>query len=192
MFLVLFIILYDVALFDACFPTIAPDEYYPTATLPEYTTPIATTEMVTEKASISTTEMITSKITTEEMMEETTVGVVKKCDQCKTADIKTRVYTNEESLTFEEMPLEDGCKRTRLTCKREGVSTCRIVDALLEPYDPIVYETLPSLGDERYSTSFSTVLSCDDDGTYSGLETWITGGTKVKIEGIYCHFDQCE
>ncbi|EGT31796.1 hypothetical protein CAEBREN_08005 [Caenorhabditis brenneri] len=113
-----------------------------------------------------------------------------KCP-CKMERRNREKIVRTEKITV-ELPLEDGCKRTRVTCKREGVSKCRLVDALLEPYGVETYAGTPTLGIEYGVTSMTAILSCEEDGAYYGIEEFCTNGEKVKIDGIYCHFAECE
>ncbi|EGT59151.1 hypothetical protein CAEBREN_25415 [Caenorhabditis brenneri] len=98
---------------ETCVPTVAPDEYYPTASLPEYTTRPMEATTTAEEEEMTTTAGAASTTAAENM-----------CGDCDINDIAPTTVPDGSSFDFSELDPVDGCIQTRVVCSRTDDSVC--------------------------------------------------------------------
>ncbi|CAL2034463.1 unnamed protein product [Caenorhabditis brenneri] len=167
---------------ETCFPTIPPDEYYPTSTLPD---------SATQKALMPSTE--NSEATTSGGEEgSTTAGggggagsstateEENKCNECEISAIEP-VLADPATLFYSE-PRDpvDGCMTTYAICRRDDDKLCDNVEMFATNADG----AFPITGNVALG-SIDTIFTCGADGKYK-WET-ITG-----IESLSCNFINCD
>ncbi|EGT35899.1 hypothetical protein CAEBREN_08643 [Caenorhabditis brenneri] len=153
---------------ETCVPTVAPDEYYPTASLPEYTTRPMEATTTAEEEEMTTTAGVAS-----------TTAAASMCDQCNVDDIAPTTLPKDSRFITENRDPVDGCLRIWVKCQRTDAKVCN--EAFLYAENPTGTH---SLTDEPTPASAAGLLSCDDDGTYSY-------GDAKMITKLTCFFDDC-
>lgn len=155
-----------------CLATIAPEEYYPTASLP----PSPTTQMSVDTTTVEATT--TTEI--EETTETTSTVDPELCTKCDINKITPRMLQNDvEYAASDEHPV-DGCEQKQILCKRSDRLQCTTVQMFAVTADTSVSIT--------ELTTVSMVLAnvnCDDTGKWSFKES------AAGIEQITCNFEGC-
>ncbi|CAL2034461.1 unnamed protein product [Caenorhabditis brenneri] len=156
------------AVAETCVPTVAPDEYYPTSTLPPYE---PTTRPVTEETTTEDEEETT--------VQSTTGAAASMCDQCDINDIAPDLDATTTEFYIEVKDPVDGCLRTYASCRRIDNLICTTVQMFAET--PTGTEMI---GDGSTSTVVFATFSCADDGTYSWMSV-------TEISKLTCVWDTC-
>ncbi|CAL2039622.1 unnamed protein product [Caenorhabditis brenneri] len=156
---------------ETCVPTVAPDEYYPTASLPELTTrPMQVTTPAGEPSTTAGGGGVAS----------TTAEAENMCADCDINAIAPILADPiNTSFSSEEDPPVNGCKQTYVICQRTDSMGCNIIEMLGTNADGT-----SSISDGSDTFSVTSSLSCGADGKYSF-------GTVTGITQITCNFSDC-
>ncbi|EGT49710.1 hypothetical protein CAEBREN_14818 [Caenorhabditis brenneri] len=158
---------------ETCVPTVPPDEYYPTASLPEETTrPMQVTPVPPEMSTTAGGGGVT--------MASTTAEAENMCADCDINAIAP-VLADPVNTAFEsdEDPPVNGCKQTYVLCQTTDNKNCDTIEMLGTNADGT-----SSIADLTVASSVTSTLSCGADGKYSH-------GTVTGITQITCNFLDC-
>ncbi|EGT43486.1 hypothetical protein CAEBREN_14406 [Caenorhabditis brenneri] len=158
---------------ETCVPTVPPEEYYPTASLPEDTTrPMEVTTAAEEMSTTAGGGGATEASTTAEE------------DLCNSCDIDAiapkMLQPNVVYENLDEDPV-NGCMRRYVVCRRDDSYTCDSTEMYAVNAD-----TATSIFDPDLTTpsSVAAILTCGDDGKFFYESV-------MGIEQLTCNLVNC-
>ncbi|CAL2046651.1 unnamed protein product [Caenorhabditis brenneri] len=158
---------------ETCVPTVAPDEYYPTASLPEETTKPM-------EATTAAGEMSTTAGGGGATVASTTAAEENMCADCDFDALGPTIIGDRVIYGSQDNdPTAEGCRVTMLACRGPDGAICSTVEMIAT--NPT---SSKSITDETSINSVVAKLTCEKNGLYSY-------DTFTSITAITCRIEGC-